>query len=197
MPLPLPSYRFCFLSLGSLMLLSLVCRVSPVGSEYLTSSKASTCHNMSLELIFEAMNRLTDVTSSPGPHWNESETFKIRRALELLQHVSGIAECSTLDTKQRYLGEDGHNDDENYLQYDDVKVTYDSDNDTVVTVGEDVIVVVDHGVYHYVFNSIMLLLCIAVGALMSGLLMGVMTLEPLMLGIKSRQRTPLTIGSWP
>lgn len=157
----------------------------------MTRSTANTRSKLSLVRVIEAIDLLSDVALSPsanksGPLSNESDILKILQAIELLQDASGIAELSTLDTITRRLEEDIPDDDDYFSQYDDVKVTYDSDNDTVVTVGEDVIVVVEHGVYHYVVNSVLLLSCMAVGALMSGLLMGVMTLDPLMLGVKSR-----------
>jgi metal transporter CNNM len=73
-----------------------------------------------------------------------------------------------------------------YRQRDDVSVTYDDEDYTVVTVDEDVIVVIDYGIGHYIFNGMMASACIIMGALMAGLLMGVMTLDPLILAVKAR-----------
>ena len=186
----LPSSLPCFILLGSLLLISLVYR-GFAGLEYSTCTTANTRNELSFELVVEAIDLLSDVALSPsanksGPLSNESYMLKILQAIELLHDASGITEHSTSDTIKRRLEEDIPDDDDYFSQYDDVKVTYDSDNDTVVTVGEDVIVVVEHGSYHYIVNSVMLLCCMGVGALMSGLLMGVMTLDPLMLGVKSR-----------
>lgn len=183
----------CFLPLVLSNFGSLVDRVSYTGSERLTltSNTGNACNDPSRDLILDAIDLLSAVVLSPtvsesGLMLNENHTIKIIQAIELLHDASGMFELSSLEATTRRLEEEIPDDDDYFSQYDDVKVTYDSDNETVVTVGEDVIVVVEHGVYHYVLNGSMLLCCMVIGALMSGLLMGVMTLDPLMLGVKSR-----------
>jgi metal transporter CNNM len=103
-----------------------------------------------------------------------------QRAIDILSSVNE-------DLKEERRLEDGSDDVYSYYdQMSDVTVTYDNEDNTVVTVDEGVIVVVDYGLGHYLFNTTMVITCILVGALMSGLLMGIMSLDPLILGVKAR-----------
>jgi metal transporter CNNM len=116
-------------------------------------------------------------------------------AAESTQRAIDILYSVNKDLKEERRLEDGKEtyDDDDYLkvysyydQMSDVTVTYDDADNTVVTVDEGVIVVVDYGLGHYLFNAMMVITCIVVGATMAGLLMGIMCLDPLILGVKAR-----------
>jgi metal transporter CNNM len=122
--------------------------------------------------------------SVPTPTWRPPE-----EAVALLQSL-----LQDLSPPRRFL-EDGHEytDDDDYFasvyrssRNSDVSVTYDEEDNTVVTVGDDVIVLVEHNSWFYVYNIGMVLVCIVVGATMAGLLMGIMSLDPLIVGVKAR-----------
>ena len=119
-------------------------------------------------------------------------TEPTKQALAILYSVKEDLRDEGLERRLEDGREDDDDDDDyisfykTYRERDDVSVTYDDEDYTVVTVDEDVIVVVDYGIGHYIFNGVMALACIIAGATMAGLLMGVMTLDPLILGVKAR-----------
>lgn len=113
-----------------------------------------------------------------------------RRAIAILSSITDDLK-DDLEVKQqdrRRLEEEGNDDDDyfQYKEYTNVAVTYNDGNETVVTVSEDVTVIIEHSSYYFMCNMIMIVGCVTLGALMSGLLMGVMTLDPLILSIKAR-----------
>ena len=96
-----------------------------------------------------------------------------------------------LDDAQQQQSDYKYDDDSvnHYYQKatsNDVEITYDEENNTVVTVGDDVIVFVEHEYTFYMYNCGMIFLCIMIGATMAGLLMGVMSLDPLLINVKAR-----------
>jgi metal transporter CNNM len=121
---------------------------------------------------------------------NASESS--RRAIAILSSITDDLMVDDLEVKRqvrRRLEEpDDGNDDDDYFQYQsysNVAVTSNG-NETVVTVSEDVTVIIEHSHYYFMLNVMAIASCVTMGALMSGLLMGVMTLDPLILGIKAR-----------
>ena len=104
---------------------------------------------------------------------------------------------TTNQSRQRRLEEAGYDEDDYFNYYNvyrqrtssDVEITFDEEDNTVVTVGDDVIVLVDHEYTFYVYNCTMIFLCIVIGATMAGLLMGVMSLDPLIVSVKARTAT--------
>jgi metal transporter CNNM len=133
---------------------------------------------------------------------------RVAQAIEILQKSGNACEpveriIETLnsllqedDSINRRLedGKDAQDDDDYYSLYgyynghsnSDVSVSYDDEDNTIVTVGDEVIVVVEYELGHYIFNGMMVLTCICLGATMAGLLMGIMSLDPLILGVKAR-----------
>jgi metal transporter CNNM len=113
-----------------------------------------------------------------------------RRAIAILSSITDDLK-DDLEGKQqdgRRLEEEGNDDDDyfQYKEYTDVAVSYNNGNETIVTVSEAVTVIIEHSSYYFILNGMMCVACITLGALMSGLLLGVMTLDPLILGIKAR-----------
>ena len=96
--------------------------------------------------------------------------------------------------QNRRLEEEQYDQDDYFNYYNvyrqrsssDVEITFDEEDNTVVTVGDDVIVLVDHEYTFYLYNGGMIALCILIGATMAGLLMGVMSLDPLIVSVKAR-----------
>jgi metal transporter CNNM len=129
-------------------------------------------------------------------NWDESRQVIVDILHSVVQEVD--EDRSMLSATRGRRLEDGRdsNDDDDYFSFyslysftkhnSDVSVSYDDEDNTVVTVGDDVIVVVKYPFEHYLFNGMMVLACIALGATMAGLLMGVMSLDPLILGVKAR-----------
>lgn len=104
-----------------------------------------------------------------------------------------VAHARSSERRLEDGGDSNINDDQddyfrNYYSYSssDVSVSYDDEDNTVVTVGDDVIVVVEYSLRHYLLNGFLVMTCIVVGATMAGLLMGIMSLDPLILGVKAR-----------
>jgi metal transporter CNNM len=146
--------------------------------------------NNSNSLVLESIQKLEEALASHPPGSSLPSTRSksyIREALTLLKLAVSNKNSSRSLIATRNL-EDSAPDDDDYFQesFGDVRVSYDEQNETIVTVGDNVIVVVEHQLSHYIYNGVMLMICILIGALMSGLLMGVMTLDPLMMGIKAR-----------
>jgi metal transporter CNNM len=127
--------------------------------------------------------------------WSESTeqiSVSTKQAIEILRTIKDELRAEEQDDRHLEDGKE-YNADDDYIDFysfykgrSDVSVSYDSSENTVVTVDEGVIVVIEYTIGHYLYNGMMALACILVGATMAGLLMGVMTLDPLFLGIKMR-----------
>ena len=178
----------------SLVLTTLLILSSPVhGASYSSSKRAVNVDNrVSLALhIIQAIDLLEAVVSLPTAQLeqflNDNNSLAIRHAIDLLNDAARELNLKSQTPSRRHLEEEIPDDDDYYHStFSDVKVAYDQDNETVVTVGQDVIVIIEHSASYYTTNSLLLVGCMLVGAVMSGLLMGVMTLDPLMLGVKAR-----------
>lgn len=183
----------CLSYVLSLALTVLWMLASPVhGASYsLLKSTVNLDNGVSLAVrINEAIDLLEAIVSLPVAQFelfsNDNNSLAIRHAIDLLNDAT--RELHLEGTTRRHLEEEIPDDDDYYhtSAFSDVKVSYDEDNETVVTVGQDVIVIVEYSLSYYLTNSLLLVGCILVGAVMSGLLMGVMTLDPLILGVKAR-----------
>jgi metal transporter CNNM len=148
-----------------------------------------------VQRILEAIDILEGASVEANTNTNAAAGIaseSTRRAIAILSSITDdIMLKEDLEVKQqdrRRLEEDGYDDDDyfQYKEYTNVAVTYNDGNETVVTVGEGVTVIIEHSSYYFIFNLLMIVACVTMGALMSGLLMGVMTLDPLILGIKAR-----------
>lgn len=121
------------------------------------------------------------------------ESSSIQRVIDLLYSVH--EDFQNQEVNRRLEDGKGAQDDDDYFSYwktrssasQEVSVTYDESDNTVVTVGDDVIVVIQHSLRYYLLNGMMVLTCIVLGATMAGLLMGIMSLDPLILGVKARK----------
>lgn len=155
-------------------------------------------------------NTSTPWTSSSSTLSNETpQRQKYKEAIRILQSLridlmqqpqSQVSQPSPSPRRQqqqqsRRRMEEAKYDEDDYFNYynvyrqrtsSDVEITFDEEDNTVVTVGDDVIVLVDHEYTFYVYNVSMIVLCIVVGATMAGLLMGVMSLDPLIVSVKAR-----------
>jgi metal transporter CNNM len=147
-----------------------------------------------VQRILEAIDLLEGASVEAITNTNAATVIaseSTRRAIAILSSITDDLKDDDLEVKQqdrRRLEEDGNDDDDyfQYKEYTNVAVTYNNGNETVVTVSEDVTVIIEHSSYYFIFNMLMIVACVTMGALMSGLLMGVMTLDPLILGIKTR-----------
>ena len=137
--------------------------------------------------LLERISQVIDLLSSENATSSFTTPDTHDQALSILFSVQK-------DLSQRRL-EDGreYRDDDDYFasiyrssRNSDVSVTYDDEDNTIVTVGDDVIVLVEHDWTFYFYNIGMVLVCIVVGATMAGLLMGIMSLDPLIVGVKAR-----------
>jgi metal transporter CNNM len=189
----LPRWLLCFLTLFGLFV------VQPVASCSNSSSYTSNDHTTVQERIGLVMNILSSV--STNEHLFDRTVDVV---LSQQQHEQVLNILSTIRNElqpplshsqhQRNL-EEQVKDDDDYFQYyniyqnaknSDVSVSYDEADNTIVTVGDDVIVRVEHRYAFYLYNGGMVVFCILAGGMMAGLLMGMMSLDPLIVSVKAR-----------
>jgi metal transporter CNNM len=177
--------------LSSLAVFVLAVLPSLVGGTVTTVAAYANNKACVVQRILEAIDLLGG--ASVEPNANAASVIvseSTRRAITILSSITDDLK-DDFEVKQqdtRRLEEEGDDDDDyfQYKEYTNVAVSYNNGNETVVTVSEDVTVIIEHSSYFFIFNWIMIVACVTLGALMSGLLMGVMTLDPLILGIKAR-----------
>jgi metal transporter CNNM len=170
--------------LSSLVVCVLVVLPSLLGGAVSVAANNKACVE---ERILQAIDLLEGASLEADAVESVSEST--RRAIDILFSIKDDLQ----QDRYRRLEEEADDQDDyftktTYATYNDVSVSYSGGygNGTVVTVGEDVIVIIEHTMGYFLLNLMLCAVCIVLGALMSGLLMGVMTLDPLMLGVKAR-----------